>query len=129
MGLFCVQEISSRRTLEVDVRGYGPGSGRARIELYVDDNGNWEIEKDASYNPLYDDRFVYEFDVDWNGWRRLRIPAALFHDDNPGIGSGVFTPERDLTSGGLLQIQILFRDAPEGDGNVRLDLDNLSWAP
>ncbi len=129
MGLYCVQDIGTRRTLELDVRGYGPASGRVRIELYVDDNGNWEIEKDANYNPLYDDRFVYEFDVDWTGWRRLRIPASLFRDDNPGIGTGVFTPQRDMTSGGLLQIQFLFRDAPEGDGNVRLDLDNLSWAP
>jgi hypothetical protein len=128
-GLFHLREIGSRRTLKLDVRGYGPSSGRLTIELYDDDNGNWEIEKDSSYRPLHDDRFVHSLDVDWTGWRQIAIPVSLFRDDNPGVGNDVFDPERDLTSGGLLQIQLLFAAQPGGHGDVRLDLDNLRWAP
>lgn len=128
LGLYLSRDLEARRTLEVDVRGHGPESGRLRIELADDDNGNWEIEKaPPRYAALHDDRFVYEVDVDWTGWRRLSVPLSAFSDDNPGIGNGVFDPARDLTSGGLLELQLLFAPARGGNDQVRIDLDNLRW--
>jgi hypothetical protein len=129
-GLYLLDDIGERRTLRMDVRGYGQDSGRIRIELYDDDNGNWEIEKDPrSYAPLYDDLFVYELAVDWNGWRQVELPLALFKDDNPTVGNNVLDPQRDLTSGGLLEIQLLFGPTRKENLEVAIDLDNLRWTP
>lgn len=129
-GLYLTQEIGPRRTLELDVRGYGARSGRIKIELAEDDNGNWDIEKDpALFVPLYDDRFVFELPVDWTGWRHIRIPLALFRDDNPGRGNDQLDPSRDLTSGGLLELQLLFSPLGVGSTFVQLDVDNLAFTP
>jgi fucose 4-O-acetylase-like acetyltransferase len=129
-GVYLQQEIGPLRTLQLDVRGYGPDSGRLRIELFDDDNGNWDIEKDPqTYEPLYDDRFVLELPVDWTGWRQLALPAAAFHDDNPGIGNDVFDPERDLTSGGLLEMQFIFTAASPARPDVHMQIDDVRWTP
>ena len=129
-GLYIEPEIGERRTLRIDVRGYGPDSGRIRIELFDDDNGNWEIEKDPqTFDPLYDDRFILELPVDWLGWRQLTLPSSAFRLDNPGVGNGVFDPERDGTSGGLLEMQFLFAPASGRSGDVHVQLDNIRWTP
>jgi hypothetical protein len=129
-GLFLEQDVGDRRRLLMLVRGEGPGSGRIKIELSEDDNGNWEIEKEPPlYIPIHDDRFVYELSVDWRGWREVNIPFDAFRDDNPHGGNNVFDPARDMTSGGLLEIQLLF--APSGllGDEVRLAIDNIRFAP
>jgi hypothetical protein len=130
MGLYMAQDLGERRTLELDVRGYGPFSGRIKLEVSEDDNGNWEIEKHPPlYIPLHDDRFVFELAVDWTGWRRVTLPLSRFRDDNPGRGNDLFDPQRDLTSGGLLELQLLFAPTGPGADQVQLDLDNLAWTP
>lgn len=128
-GLFLHKEIGSRKTLKLDVRGYGPESGRIKIELGEDDNGNWDIEKDERFRPLFDDRWVRVLEINWWGWREVVVPVATFHDDNPEVGNNVFDAERDLTSGGLMEFQLLFGATPGGNGNVRIDLDNVRWTP
>lgn len=129
-GVTLTRDIGERRTLALDVRGYGPDSGRIKVELCEDDNGNWVVEKDPYlYTPLYDDRWVYEFTVDWSGWRQLSIPLALFNDDNPQGGNNIFDPTRDLTSGGLIELQMLFSPTPGARNQVQIDIDNLRWLP
>jgi hypothetical protein len=127
-GTYLMADIGPRRTLELDLRGDGPRSGRLKIELLEDDNGNWEIEKDpVLFSPLWDDRWVFELRVDWSGWRRISIPAELFRDDNPSGGNNIFDPVRELTSGGLLEMQFLFAPSGPEDDRVHLDLDNVRW--
>lgn len=129
-GLYLNDELGARQTLELDVRGTGVRSGRVKIELSEDDNGNWDVEKDPRlFTPLYDDRVVFELSVDWNGWRHLRIPLSLFSDDNPGHGNDRFDPRRDLTSGGLLELQLLFSPLGAGSDWVELDIDNVVFTP
>lgn len=129
-GLFLERDLGGRKRLLMLVRGDGPGSGRIKIELCEDDNGNWEIEKRPPlYVPLFDDRFVHELNVDWRGWREVEIPLALFRDDNPGGGNGVFDPARDLTSGGLLELQLLFAPSGAYGDDVRLAIDHIRFAP
>lgn len=125
-GLFPDQDVGALRTLNVDVYGHGPGSGRIKFELVEDDNGNWEAEK-VDFVPIYDDRFVREVTVDWQGWRHLVLPVSSFVDDNPRGGNGIFDPERDLTSGGLLEIQLLISPSGAEDDHVQLGIDNLRW--
>lgn len=129
-GLFLARDLGDRRQLAMLVRGEGPGSGRIKIELSEDDNGNWEIEKQPPrYVPLYDDRFVHELSVDWRGWREVVIPLSVFRLDNPGAGNGVLDPARDLTSGGLLELQLLFAPTGAYGDEVRLGLDHLRFIP
>jgi hypothetical protein len=129
-GLYLDVDVGDRRTLELLVHGEGPGSGRLKIELAEDDNGNWTIEKQPPlYVPEHDDRFVHEVGVDWRGWRRLTLPLATFRDDNPGRGNDRFDPGRDLTSGGLLELQLLVSPAgPLGD-DVRIAIDDIRFTP
>jgi fucose 4-O-acetylase-like acetyltransferase len=130
MGLFMERDIGKRRTLHLDVRGHGPDSGRIKIELLEDDNGNWEIEKDPRlFMPLHDDRFVYEFRVDWDGWRHIVIATDEFIDDNPGKGNDEFDPYRDMTSGGLLEIQILFAPTKRSSDDITIDIGEIRWSP
>jgi hypothetical protein len=129
-GVFLEPDVSGHSRISLRVRGYGPGSGRIKIELFDDDNGNWEIEKDPhTYEPLYDDRFVYELSVDWRGWREVEVPVTAFRSDNPNAGNNLFDPLRDLTSGGLLELQLLF--APSGDrgDEVMMDIDSVRFRP
>jgi hypothetical protein len=129
-GLFPDRDVGDRRTLWLRVRGEGPGSGRIKIELMEDDNGNWEIEKlPPLYVPIFDDRWVYELNVDWRGWREVSIPFAHFRDDNPQGGNNVFDPVRDLTSGGLLELQLLFIPTGTFDNDVRLAIDEIRFEP
>ena len=129
-GVFLDRDIGSRRTLELLVRGEGPGSGRIKIELCEDDNGNWEIEKDPPlYIPKHDDRFIHELSVDWRGWRTVRLPLASFRDDNPQRGNDTLDPQRDLTSGGMLELQLLFSPTGTFEDEVRIAIDHIRFTP
>jgi len=111
--------------VEMDVYGYGPKSGTAKIELYDDDNGNWQVEQDPkTFNPLFDDKFVYELKIDWDGWKHVSIPISEFADLNPEAGDNVWNPSLQGGSGGLLQMQII-AVASSKTGKVEFILDNI----
>ncbi|HVN67282.1 MAG TPA: carbohydrate binding domain-containing protein [Candidatus Sulfotelmatobacter sp.] len=120
------QDLSKYSTFSVDVFGRGPGSGTVKVELYDDDNGNWQIEQDPAkaYAPIYDDKWVYEIKVDWDGWKRVSVPIADFVDDNPGVGDDVWNPQQTNGSGGLLQVQFVCL-ASTDKGEVNVNLDNV----
>ena len=122
-------DMSRYNTFQMDVYGNGPGSGTIKIELYDDDNSNWQIEQDPkkSYAPLYDDQWVYNLVVDWRGWKRVSIPIADFTDQNPGVGDDIWNPDQNGGSGGLVQMQMVFI-GPKRSGSVRMNIDNVSFA-
>lgn len=121
------QDFSDYNSFQIDVYGNGPGSGTIKIELFDDDNKNWQVEQDPAkaYAPIYDDKFVYDIRVDWIGWRREIIPLDDFVDDNPGVGDDVWNPQQNGGSGGLLQIQFICL-ASKASGMVNYNLDNIS---
>ncbi len=118
------QDLSKYNSFSVDI--YGNGSGTAKIELYDDDNGNWQIEQDRAqnYKPLYDDKLVYDIVIDWKGWKNVSILLDDFVDDNPGVGDDVWNPAQNGESGGLLQLQIISLADGE-NGEIDYNLDNI----
>jgi len=131
MGTFLAkedQDLSRYTSIEMDIYGSGPDSGIVKIELYEDDNGNWQIEQDPSkaYAPIYDDRVMYEQKVDWDGWRHVSIAISDFKDTNPGVGDDVWNPEPLSGSGGLAQMQFILI-ATSKNGEVDLYIDNVGF--
>ncbi|MFA4905827.1 MAG: carbohydrate binding domain-containing protein [Candidatus Margulisiibacteriota bacterium] len=121
------QDLSKASTLDLDIYGFGPDSGTLKIELYDDDNGNWQIEQDnKTFNPIYDDRFAYELKIDWKGWKHISLPLAEFVDTNNGAGDNVWNPQQTGSSGGLLQMQIISIAASK-TGKVNYVLDNVEF--
>lgn len=120
------QEISKYRNLQLDIYGYGPGQGTLKIELFDDDNNNWFLELNTleAYTPLFDDRFVNEFMVDWVGWKRVVIPLYCFVDSNPSIGNDIWDPDQKDQSGGLLQMQFICI-ASHKIGAMQYAVDNI----
>jgi hypothetical protein len=121
------QDLSKYNAIQVDIYGAGADSGSLKIELYDDDNGNWQIEQDKTRNfaSLYDDKWGYEVKIDWNGWKRVAIPMADFVDENPAVGDDIWNPQQNNNSGGMLQLQLICI-ATKSKGKVAFDLDNLA---
>ncbi|OGC23787.1 hypothetical protein A3J90_01145 [candidate division WOR-1 bacterium RIFOXYC2_FULL_37_10] len=118
------QESSS---LEMDIYSYQKKNGMLKIELYDDDNGNWQIEQDPqNYLPLFDDKFVYELKIDWEGWKHISIPLSSFIDDNHEVGDNVWDPNFFCNSGGLLQMQFI-AIAPGKIGSINFVMDNIGF--
>lgn len=120
------QDLSNYRNLQLDIYGYGPGQGTLKIELFDDDNGNWDLEQNTleAYAALYDDHYVHELLVDWVGWKRVVIPFANFQDINPGVGDDVWNPAQAGATGGLLQIQFICISSRKV-GTLQFAVDNL----
>lgn len=120
------QDLSKYSIFSMDVYGSGPGSGAVKIELFDDDNGNWQAEQDPTknYAPVSDDKFGYEVKVDWNGWKRVSIPMADFIDENPLVGDDIWNPQQLSGSGGLLQMQFICI-ASSDKGRINYNLDNI----
>tara|TARA_A100001015_G_scaffold139812_1_gene155037 strand:+ start:3367 stop:4020 length:654 start_codon:yes stop_codon:yes gene_type:complete len=95
--------------LKLVVRGYGPDSGILIIELFDDDNGNWEIEPhtDIESETLADDKFIHTLKVDWIGWKVIILPFSKFVDGNIDIGDDRWNPNQKKGSGGLIQMQLV----------------------
>ncbi len=118
-------DLGRYNAIQMDIFGYGPGSGTIKIELVDDDKGNWQVEQDSKGVPLYDDQFVYNLIVDWRGWKRVTIPFSDFTLDNPGHGDGLLTVGQENGKGGLLQVQFIFI-GPKKVGSLKYSLDNVS---
>jgi len=129
MGVYLAKpnrNFSQYRSLEMDIYGFGPGQGTLKIELFDDDNGNWEIEQNTleANVLLYDDRFVKQITVDWVGWKHIVIPLADFQDDNSGVGDDFWNVEQANQSGGLIQLQFICI-ASKKDGSFHYLIDNI----
>ncbi|OGC04482.1 hypothetical protein A3H38_02145 [candidate division WOR-1 bacterium RIFCSPLOWO2_02_FULL_46_20] len=120
------QNLSKHDTFVLDVYGNGKGSGTLKVELFDDDNGNYQVEQDPAKNylPIYDDKLVYDVVVDWEGWKRVEIPLNDFVDDNSGTGDDVWNPQQENASGGFLQFQFVCIAAGE-DAEINFNLDNI----
>ena len=125
-GTYLGVDASKYSYFQIDVYGGGKGSGKIRIELYDDDNRNWQIEHDITkgYAQLYDDKFVYDVDVNWTGWERISIPLVDFIDDNGEVGDDIWNPSQDGGSGGLVQLQLLII-AKGKTSSADLNIDNF----
>ena len=120
------QDLSQYRNLQMDIYGFGPGQGTLKIELYDDDNNNWDLEQNTmeAYAPLYDDRFAAELTVDWMGWKRVVIPFANLKDENAGVGDDFWNPVQGGKSGGLLQMQFICISSRK-IGTLQYAVDNI----
>lgn len=102
------KDISKYTHIKAMVYGTGKKKGKFLIELYDDDNGNDKIEMNDKYEALEDDKWAFEMNVDWKGWRVITIPLTDFSDKNPNVGDNVFNPVQLDGSKGLINFQLIF---------------------
>ncbi|MCX5749795.1 MAG: hypothetical protein NTZ10_06095 [Candidatus Saganbacteria bacterium] len=122
VGSYIGVDASGYSGMEMCVYGYGPGSGKLKIELYDDDKGSWQTQYDRDWIPLKDDIWKFEQDVDWRGWKKIYIPFSSFVVSNPKRGDGILNLDQNKGSGGLLQVQfILIASSKDGEANIRMD--------
>ena len=126
MGCYLAQDATAVNAVKFMVYGNGPQSGRITIQLYDDDNNNEELEQDVerNYEPIFDDKIEYTFDVNWKGWQVITVPIDRFKDSNSGVGDNVWNPSKDNGSGGLLHFQLIFL-ANGKKGNINVAIDNI----
>ena len=124
VGTYIGTDATQYNSYELDVYGYGEGSGRIKIELYDDDKGSWETKYDKTWIPIKDDMWAFEQNIDWRGWKHLSIPFSSFTLTNPKRGDGILNFDQNKGSGGLLQTQIIFI-ANSKDGEINMNLDNI----
>jgi hypothetical protein len=118
------RDFATVNYLTMDVIGNGPDSGTLKVQLYDDDNGNWQVEQDKNFQSMYDDRFEAELKVDWKGLKKVSIPLSEFKDTNPNVGDNILNPGKINSSGGLLQMQII-AVASSKTGAVNLQIGNI----
>jgi hypothetical protein len=118
MGTYLAIDVNEFSGLTVAINGFGPTSGRVKIELYDDDNASGQLEQDSSFQPLFDDKFQYELTVNWTGWQQITIPFSKFQDMNPAVGNNKW-------DGKLVHLQLVFITSKQ-QGAVNLGIDNLS---
>jgi hypothetical protein len=111
--------------LQMDIYGSEAG-GKLKIELFDDDNKNAILEQDSGRDWLAtrDDKWVAEVPVMGRGWMRVSIPFTAFKLENPGSGDGIWNPDQNDGSGGLLKMQIILLTASQ-KGDFEAKLDNI----
>jgi len=88
-----------------------------KLEFYEDENG------DGYYDANTEDRYDYEFDVDWNGWRMISL---CYNDVEKLIlatsgGDAVRNPSK------ISNVRTLLLANPES-GFAKADVDFLIWS-
>ncbi|MCP4049125.1 MAG: hypothetical protein GY730_00230 [bacterium] len=119
-------DATKYNAVKMKIHGIGRTSGSLKIELYEDDNLNWQIEPHP-HDPsmtMADDCYSYILDVNWKSWQTVIIPFKHFTDYNPGIGDDTWNPDLRNESGGLLQLQLLAIAASAKD-NVNIIIDKI----
>jgi len=108
-GTYFAIDVAKYNAIKLLVRGYGKKSGILILELFDDDNNNFEIEPhpELSDQTMADDKFIHTLKVDWLGWKVVIIPFNNFVDGNLGIGDDLWNPYQTDFSGGLLQMQMV----------------------
>ncbi|MFA6548794.1 MAG: hypothetical protein WCT39_02550 [Candidatus Margulisiibacteriota bacterium] len=111
---------------QIDISGDKELHGKLIIELFDDDNNNFTIEQDPqkNYEPVFDDKWVAEVNIQGKGFTRTSIPFTAFRDVNPGIGNDTWDPFQKNGSGGLLKLQMVLI-ADQQSGRASLNLDNI----
>ena len=88
-----------------------------KLEFYEDENG------DGYYDANTEDRYDYEFDVDWNGWRMV----SLCYNDVEKLvlatsgGNAVRNPSK------ISNVRTLLLANP-ASGFAKADVDFLIWS-
>lgn len=124
LSVYLPMDLSIYTGLQLTIYSRTKQSGRLRIELYDDDNGNCMIEPNPYYRgyTLFDDRFVTEIPVNWRGWHTVTIPFFQFFDHNPGVGDDKWNPIQQKGSCGLVQLQLILNaEKKGGDASIRID--------
>ena len=125
LGTYIGVDGSQFDAVKLVVKGSGKKSGVLKLELYDDDNQNWEVEQDSVKSiPQYDDRWAFNLNVDWTGWKVVIVPFSEFFDDNPLVGDDKFNVDQKDGSGGLLQMQIIALSATKR-GAVDIKVDSI----
>ena len=119
-------DVAKFNAIKLLVRGYGKKSAVLIVELFDDDNNNFEIEPhpESSGETLADDKFIHTLKVDWTGWKVVIIPFNNFVDANLGIGDDLWNPYQTESSGGLLQMQLVLL-AGDKDIKPRVRIDEI----
>ena len=123
-GTYFAIDVADYNSIKLLVRGYGKKSAVLIVELFDDDNNNFEIEPhpDSDDETLADDKFIHTLKVDWTGWKVVIIPFNNFVDANLGIGDDLWNPYQTDSSGGLLQMQlVLLAGDKEVKPRIRID--------
>ena len=126
LGTYFGIDASKYNAIKLHVKGSSEYPGTVVIELYDDDNSNWQIETHPD-NPsklLFDDKFIYTLQVSWDGWKVIQIPFSKFIDENPSIGDDIWNPNQKDSSGGLLQMQLILIGA-KPKSSIKMDIDNI----
>ena len=86
-----------------------------KLEFYEDENG------DGYHDASSEDRFDYEFDVNWNGWRMVSICYNDLIPPSSNQGDGIKEPSK------IFKVRTLLLANPES-GFAKGDVDFLIWS-
>jgi len=89
-------DASSYSRFQIDVYGDNIWQGKLKVEFFEDDNGNYNIEQDPQnqYEPVFDDKWVVEIQIQGEGYTRVSIPFSAFRDVNPKVGDDIWNPDQ-----------------------------------
>lgn len=108
VGTYLNEDAQHFTVLKLVIFAPKQNAGAIRIELYDDDNNNATVDIDPDTGlPAYDDVFIYDLNIMWEGWKVVTIPLSDFVDFNATVGDNVWNPSKDYGSSGLVQMQLV----------------------